>query len=45
LAGAVERCTVEEAKAQLETSFWGCVRVLQQVVLPTMRPRTAGGSC
>ena len=25
LAGAVELCTIGEAKAQLETNFWGCV--------------------
>jgi NAD(P)-dependent dehydrogenase (short-subunit alcohol dehydrogenase family) len=41
LAGAVEQCTVAEAKAQLETNFWGCVRVVQQV-LPAMRARGGG---
>jgi NAD(P)-dependent dehydrogenase (short-subunit alcohol dehydrogenase family) len=41
MAGAVEQCTVEEAKAQLETNFWGCVRVLQQV-LPAMREQGGG---
>jgi NAD(P)-dependent dehydrogenase (short-subunit alcohol dehydrogenase family) len=41
LAGAVEQCTVDEAKAQLETNFWGCVRVVQQV-LPAMRARGGG---
>jgi NAD(P)-dependent dehydrogenase (short-subunit alcohol dehydrogenase family) len=41
LAGAVEQCTVEEAKAQLETNFWGYVRVLQQV-LPAMRAQGGG---
>src|SRR5580704_12475890 len=41
LAGAVEQCTVEEAKAQLETNFWGCVRVLQRV-LPVMRAQGGG---
>ncbi len=41
LAGAVERCTIEEAKAQLETNFWGCVRVVQQV-LPAMREQSSG---
>jgi hypothetical protein len=41
LAGAVEQCTIEEAKAQLETNFWGCVRVLQQV-LPAMRAQGGG---
>jgi NADP-dependent 3-hydroxy acid dehydrogenase YdfG len=38
LAGAVERCTTAEAKTQLETNFWGCVRVVQQV-LPSRRAR------
>ena len=33
LAGAVQQCTVGEAKAQLETNFWGCVRVVQQALL------------
>ena len=41
LAGAVEQCSVAEAKAQLETNFWGCVRVVQQV-LPAMRARGGG---
>jgi len=41
LAGAVEQCLVAEAKAQLETNFWGCVRVVQQV-LPAMRARGGG---
>jgi NAD(P)-dependent dehydrogenase (short-subunit alcohol dehydrogenase family) len=41
LAGAVEQCTIEEAKAQLETNFWGCVRVLQRV-LPAMRAQGGG---
>jgi len=41
LAGAVEQCTIGEAKAQLETNFWGCVRVLQQV-LPAMRAHGGG---
>ncbi len=41
LAGAVEQCSVAEAKAQLETNFWGCVRVVQQV-LPVMRARGGG---
>src|SRR6516164_7206071 len=26
LAGAAERSAIDEAKAQLETNFWGCVR-------------------
>jgi NAD(P)-dependent dehydrogenase (short-subunit alcohol dehydrogenase family) len=41
LAGAVEQCTIDEAKAQLETNFWGCVRVLQ-LVLPAMRAQGGG---
>ena len=41
LAGAVEQCTLAEAKAQLETNFWGCVRVAQQV-LPAMRASGGG---
>ena len=41
LAGAVEQCTIGEAKAQLETNFWGCVRVVQQV-LPAMRAQGGG---
>jgi NAD(P)-dependent dehydrogenase (short-subunit alcohol dehydrogenase family) len=41
LAGAVEQCTIGEAKAQLETNFWGCVRVVQQV-LPAMRGQGGG---
>jgi NAD(P)-dependent dehydrogenase (short-subunit alcohol dehydrogenase family) len=41
LAGAVEQCSVAEAKAQLETNFWGCVRVVQEV-LPAMRARGGG---
>jgi NAD(P)-dependent dehydrogenase (short-subunit alcohol dehydrogenase family) len=41
LAGAVEQCSAAEARAQLETNFWGCVRVVQQV-LPGMRARGGG---
>jgi NAD(P)-dependent dehydrogenase (short-subunit alcohol dehydrogenase family) len=41
LAGAAEQCTLAEAKAQLETNFWGCVRVVQQV-LPAMRAHGGG---
>ena len=41
LAGAVEQSTIGEAKAQLETNFWGCVRVVQQV-LPAMRAQGGG---
>jgi NADP-dependent 3-hydroxy acid dehydrogenase YdfG len=42
LAGAVGQCTIGEAKARLETSFWGCVRVVQQV-LPALRAHGGGG--
>ncbi len=41
LAGSVESSSIGEAKAQLETNFWGCVRVVQQV-LPAMRAQGAG---
>ena len=41
VAGAVEHTAVAEAKAQLETNFWGAVRVVQ-AVLPVMR-RQGGG--
>ncbi len=41
LAGAAERCSVTEAKAQLETNFWGSVRVVQQA-LPAMRAQGHG---
>jgi NAD(P)-dependent dehydrogenase (short-subunit alcohol dehydrogenase family) len=41
VAGPVEHTTVGEAKAQLETNFWGCVRVVQ-AVLPVMREQRAG---
>jgi NAD(P)-dependent dehydrogenase (short-subunit alcohol dehydrogenase family) len=41
LAGAAEQCSMAEAKAQLETNFWGCVRVVQQV-LPAMRAQGRG---
>jgi NAD(P)-dependent dehydrogenase (short-subunit alcohol dehydrogenase family) len=40
LAGAVECSAIDEARAQLETNFWGTVRVVQEV-LPAMR--AAGG--
>ena len=39
LAGAVESTAIEEARAQVETNFWGAVRAVQGV-LPPMR---AGG--
>lgn len=41
LAGPVEDTPLEEARAQLETNFWGCVRVVQGV-LPLMRDQRAG---
>ena len=41
LAGAAERCSVSEAKAQLETNFWGSVRVVQEA-LPAMRTQRSG---
>ena len=41
LAGAVEETPISDARAQLETNFWGAVRLVQ-AVLPTMR-RQGGG--
>jgi NAD(P)-dependent dehydrogenase (short-subunit alcohol dehydrogenase family) len=41
LAGAAECSSIQEAKAQLETNFWGAVRVVQQV-LPAMREARGG---
>jgi NAD(P)-dependent dehydrogenase (short-subunit alcohol dehydrogenase family) len=41
VAGAVEHTSIDEAKAQFETNFWGSVRVTQ-AVLPVMR-REGGG--
>ncbi len=41
VAGAVEHTTVDEAKAQLETNFWGVTRVVQ-AVLPAMRAQGGG---
>jgi NAD(P)-dependent dehydrogenase (short-subunit alcohol dehydrogenase family) len=41
IAGAVEQTTVAEAKAQVETNFWGCVRAVQ-AVLPPMRAQRGG---
>ncbi len=41
LAGAVELTSLSEAKEQLETNFWGAVRVVQGV-LPSMRARGSG---
>ena len=41
VAGAAEYTTIAEAKAQFETNFWGCVRVVQ-AVLPQMRSQHSG---
>ena len=41
VAGAAEYTTIAEAKAQFETNFWGCVRVVQ-AVLPQMRAQRSG---
>jgi NAD(P)-dependent dehydrogenase (short-subunit alcohol dehydrogenase family) len=41
VAGAVEHTTIEEAKAQLETNFWGAVRVTR-TALPGMRQQGGG---
>jgi len=41
IAGAAECTTIAEAKAQFETNFWGCVRVVQ-AVLPQMRAQGGG---
>jgi NAD(P)-dependent dehydrogenase (short-subunit alcohol dehydrogenase family) len=41
VAGAAEYTTIEEGKAQFETNFWGCVRVVQ-AVLPQMREQRSG---
>jgi NAD(P)-dependent dehydrogenase (short-subunit alcohol dehydrogenase family) len=41
VAGAAEHTTVDEAKAQFDTNFWGCVRVVQ-AVLPIMRRQASG---
>jgi NAD(P)-dependent dehydrogenase (short-subunit alcohol dehydrogenase family) len=41
VAGAVEDTTIAEARAQFETNFWGCVRVVR-AVLPQMRARGSG---
>ncbi|HKD90075.1 MAG TPA: SDR family NAD(P)-dependent oxidoreductase [Streptosporangiaceae bacterium] len=41
IAGAAEYTSIAEAKAQFETNFWGCVRVVQ-AVLPQMRKQNHG---
>ena len=41
LAGAVEETPIADARAQLETNFWGAVRLVQ-AVLPAMRSRGGG---
>ena len=41
LAGAAERTTIEDAKAQFETNFWGAVRVVN-ATLPRLRERGGG---
>jgi len=41
LAGAIEDTTIEEAKLQVDTNFFGVVRVVQ-AVLPHMRERRSG---
>ncbi len=41
LAGPVELTPIEDARAQLETNFWGAVRLVQ-AALPSMRARGGG---
>ncbi len=41
LAGAAERTSLEDAKAQFETNFWGAVRVVN-ATLPRLRERGGG---
>jgi NAD(P)-dependent dehydrogenase (short-subunit alcohol dehydrogenase family) len=41
IAGAVEHTPLADARAQLETNFWGVVRVTQ-AVLPAMRAQRGG---
>ena len=41
LAGPVETTTMEEARTQVETNFWGCVRVTAEL-LPAMRTQGSG---
>src|SRR5271165_2680182 len=41
VAGAAEFTSVRAAKAQFETNFWGCIRVVQ-AALPKMRAQRSG---
>ena len=41
VAGAVEHTAIDEARAQVETNFWGATRVVQRV-LPAMRAQGEG---
>jgi short-subunit dehydrogenase len=41
LAGPVEHSAIDEAKAQMETNFWGCVRLVKHA-LPAMRAQASG---
>jgi NAD(P)-dependent dehydrogenase (short-subunit alcohol dehydrogenase family) len=41
VAGAAEFTSISAAKAQFETNFWGCVRVVQ-AALPQMRAQRSG---
>jgi NAD(P)-dependent dehydrogenase (short-subunit alcohol dehydrogenase family) len=41
LLGAIEETSLDEARGQLETNFWGPVRMIQRV-LPHMRERRSG---
>src|SRR5580658_10004876 len=41
IAGPVELTSIDEAKDQFETNFWGAVRVVQEV-LPLMRDQGGG---